>query len=235
MSDNSQKEILLREMGGRVKLAREAMKLTQEQFADKYGYVRSTLAKLEAGSRDFKSTEILMLAKQLGVSCDYLLGGIESKTLEIDGIVKAIGLSSKAVETLMYWVDMKNNPRSNIDRSTVKAREDILSFLIVEEETPINGKGDTVCLLSYLYSRLFVNLFTPLLRSNEMVMVCGTIDSEIRLENVPLLYEDNDEVLHPVLLTQDKLNKIYDSDIIEGLAKLRKIADAEKTKPNRRI
>ena len=61
-------------IGNRVKVVREAMDLTQEEFANRYGYARTTLAKLEAGLRDFKSTELVTLAEQLNVSCDYLLG-----------------------------------------------------------------------------------------------------------------------------------------------------------------
>ncbi|MDR1753416.1 MAG: helix-turn-helix domain-containing protein [Eubacterium sp.] len=73
MSENNNKKKLL-SIGNKVKQAREKMGLTQEQFADKFGYARTTLAKLEAGLRDFKSTEIIKLAEQLDVSCDYLLG-----------------------------------------------------------------------------------------------------------------------------------------------------------------
>ena len=85
MSENGSKQ-RLRSIGSRVKLAREKMDLTQEQFADKYGYARTTLAKLEAGHRDFKSTEIVTLAEQLGVSCDYLLG----RTADRSGAVIAV-------------------------------------------------------------------------------------------------------------------------------------------------
>jgi transcriptional regulator with XRE-family HTH domain len=66
-------EFTTKNIGARVKEGRTALGLTQEQFADKYNYPRTTIAKIESGIRDIKSAEIVLLAEQLGVSCDYLL------------------------------------------------------------------------------------------------------------------------------------------------------------------
>lgn len=92
----------LKSIGSKVKLAREGMGLTQEQFADKFGYARTTLAKLEAGLRDFKSTEIIKLAEQLNVSCDYLLGRTRAAAPDdfIQEAVSRFGLSEMALELL---------------------------------------------------------------------------------------------------------------------------------------
>lgn len=101
MSEIENKRRLL-SIGSRVKLAREGMRLTQEQFADRYGYPRTTLAKLEAGHRDFKSTEIVALADQLGVSCDYLLGRERAAAPDdfIQEAVNRYGLDERALQTL---------------------------------------------------------------------------------------------------------------------------------------
>lgn len=85
--DKNKNKSMLELIGERVQLKRKEFGLTQEQFADKYGYPRTTLAKLEAGLRDFKSTELLILAEQLGVSCDYLLG--RTRTAEADNLTQA--------------------------------------------------------------------------------------------------------------------------------------------------
>ena len=100
MSENKSKERTLKSIGWRVKERREAMGLTQEQFADKYEYARTTLAKLEAGVRDFKSTEIIELAGQLKVSTDWLLGGAKGKTPEVEEICNLTGLTPSAIERL---------------------------------------------------------------------------------------------------------------------------------------
>ncbi|GHU80650.1 hypothetical protein FACS1894191_6390 [Clostridia bacterium] len=89
-------------MGERVQARRKELNMTQEQFADKYGYPRTTLAKLEAGLRDFKSTEILTLAEQLGVSCDYLLGRHTIKAPDelTQAVNERFGLSEATLDRL---------------------------------------------------------------------------------------------------------------------------------------
>ena len=61
-------------IGGRIEALRKGKGWTQEMLADKLKIARNTLTKLEGGFRDFKSTEILNVAKVLEVSTDYLLG-----------------------------------------------------------------------------------------------------------------------------------------------------------------
>jgi transcriptional regulator with XRE-family HTH domain len=101
MCEKENKKRLL-SIGYRVKEARDKMGLTQEQFADKYGYARTTLAKLEAGHRDFKSTEIITLAEQLNVSCDYLLGRTRAAAPDdfIQEVVARYGLNEQALQLL---------------------------------------------------------------------------------------------------------------------------------------
>ena len=140
MSENENKARLM-EIGGRVKLEREKMGLTQEQFADKFGYPRSTVGKLEAGLRDFKSTEILTLAEQLGVSCDYLLGRtmVTAPDSFIQEAVTRLGLSEQALrflELLNTSFDFDNDFANNFDsnkfdkESTLAMINDIFSTSI---------------------------------------------------------------------------------------------------------
>ncbi|MCL2835300.1 MAG: helix-turn-helix domain-containing protein [Defluviitaleaceae bacterium] len=64
----------LAEIGKRIETLRKGKGWTQEILADKLNIARNTLTKLEGGFRDFKSTELLNIAKVLDVSTDYLLG-----------------------------------------------------------------------------------------------------------------------------------------------------------------
>ena len=64
----------LLEIGERIEALRNEKGWTQEMLAEKLNIARNTLTKLEGGFRDFKSTEIISIAKTLGVSSDYLLG-----------------------------------------------------------------------------------------------------------------------------------------------------------------
>jgi transcriptional regulator with XRE-family HTH domain len=109
MSENDNKRRLM-SIGQRVKSAREDMNLTQEQFADKFAYARTTLAKLEAGLRDFKSTEIITLAEQLDVSCDYLLGRSRAAAPDnfLQEVVTRYGLSEQALQELSATMNLAN-------------------------------------------------------------------------------------------------------------------------------
>ena len=71
-------------IGKRIASLRKKKGLTQEQLAEKHGYARTTLGKMEAGLRDFKSTEIIALANYFNVSTDYLLGLTDMKANNLE-------------------------------------------------------------------------------------------------------------------------------------------------------
>lgn len=96
-------ETALENIGKRVKEGRGKMGLTQEEFADKYNYPRTTIAKIEAGLRDIKSAEIVKLAKQLGVTTDYLLGVEPAPSHAATDVCRYTGLAPHAVEVLKMY------------------------------------------------------------------------------------------------------------------------------------
>ena len=60
-------------MGYRIRELREAMKMTQEELADKSGVSRGTISALENGSmRNTTSTTLLKLAQALNTSVDRI-------------------------------------------------------------------------------------------------------------------------------------------------------------------
>jgi transcriptional regulator with XRE-family HTH domain len=129
-------------IGERVQLKRKEMGLTQEQFAEKYGYPRTTLAKLEAGLRDFKSSELLALAEQLGVSCDYLLGRtrVEAPDDFIQEAVKRLGLSEAALRELSDMPSADGLPLASFERylalrrcASTKNIRDVATLLLANE------------------------------------------------------------------------------------------------------
>jgi transcriptional regulator with XRE-family HTH domain len=110
-SFENKSEKRLKAIGWRIGKVRQDLSLTQEEFADKLGYARSTLAKLEAGLRDIKSTEILELAEKLGVSCDYLLGRTMATAPDniVQEMVDRYGLSEDTLKTLHRLKDTRKN------------------------------------------------------------------------------------------------------------------------------
>jgi transcriptional regulator with XRE-family HTH domain len=138
MSENNNKRRLI-SIGSKIKEARDKMGLTQEQFADKYGYARTTLAKLEAGLRDFKSTEIITLAEQLNVSCDYLLGRSRAQAPDnfMQEVVTRYGLSEKALqflERLNASLDIDNVEKDRITAQQIAFEDSAFNPALTAEE-----------------------------------------------------------------------------------------------------
>ncbi len=66
-------------LGQRVRAARDAASLTQEDLAQRIGVRHNTIARLEQGRTQYLSGEyIAQLADALNVSSDYLLGRTDS-------------------------------------------------------------------------------------------------------------------------------------------------------------
>ena len=97
-----QKELV--EIGERIEMLRKEKGWTQEMLAEKLNISRNTLAKLEGGFRDFKSTEIINIAKVLGVSTDFLLGVSPHRDISSRMVTASeLGLSEKAIKVITYW------------------------------------------------------------------------------------------------------------------------------------
>ena len=92
----------LKKIGNRIKELRESKGWTQEILAEKLNIARNTLTKLEGGFRDFKTTELINIAKVLEVSTDYLLG--RTRVAAPDEFLQTVGerygLSDKALKVL---------------------------------------------------------------------------------------------------------------------------------------
>ncbi len=63
---------------------REKNNMTQIQLAHEMGFEKSTMSKIENGSRKVSSDELRKLSHIFGVSADYLLGNKETSSENID-------------------------------------------------------------------------------------------------------------------------------------------------------
>lgn len=68
----------------RLRIARKAVGLTQEQLATRSGFNQSSLSKLETGSAGISLAGVQALAEALNVAVNYLLGGAEETREESD-------------------------------------------------------------------------------------------------------------------------------------------------------
>jgi len=90
----------LESIGKRIQTLRKRKGWSQEMLAEKLNISRNTLTKLEGGFRDFKTTEMLSIAKALGVSTDYLLGLEPACDHATADICKETALAPEAVDAL---------------------------------------------------------------------------------------------------------------------------------------
>lgn len=65
-------------IGNRIKQSRKAMKMTQDDLAERAGYSnRSSIARIETGLADIPGEKLLLLANILNTSVQYLQTGID--------------------------------------------------------------------------------------------------------------------------------------------------------------
>ena len=102
----------LEAIGKRIEELRKGKGWTQEMLAEKLNIARNTLTKLEGGFRDFKSTELLNIAKVLKVSTDYLLGltTVSRSDVTIREVSERYGLSEVTLTRLDFLQKAVTNP-----------------------------------------------------------------------------------------------------------------------------
>lgn len=75
----------LQEMAKRIKSRRNAMKYTQEQFAERIGIETSSYTKIENAFQQPSLDTLMKIAKELNTSIDFILYGEDgSQTKDID-------------------------------------------------------------------------------------------------------------------------------------------------------
>lgn len=62
-------------ISGRIRQAREALGLSEQDLANRLGVTAETVTEWESGGRDPRSNRVIMLAGVLGVSAHWLLDG----------------------------------------------------------------------------------------------------------------------------------------------------------------
>jgi transcriptional regulator with XRE-family HTH domain len=75
--------------GQRLRLKREALKLTQEQLAKASGLTSQYISIIEQDKRSPSLSSLAKLADELGVSTDYLVTGKEGPALDLIHAIKA--------------------------------------------------------------------------------------------------------------------------------------------------
>ena len=81
--------IFVTNLGERVKIKRESLKLTQEQLANALGLTSQYISAIEQNKRIPSLQSLVRLANELGTSADYLISGTDSAIADIVPAIKA--------------------------------------------------------------------------------------------------------------------------------------------------
>ena len=76
-------------LGQRIRLKREALKLTQDQLASASGLTSQYISIIEQDKRSPAISALTKISSELGVSLDYLVTGKEGITLDLIPTIKA--------------------------------------------------------------------------------------------------------------------------------------------------
>lgn len=76
-------------LGQRIRLRREALKLTQEQLAKTLGLTSQYISIIEQDKRSPSLSALAKLADELGVTIDYLVSGKEGTLSDLIPAIKA--------------------------------------------------------------------------------------------------------------------------------------------------
>lgn len=102
---------------------------TQAEFAEFLGISRPTVGFYENGERIPDALVLSQIAKQCGVTTDYLAGLSDNKTLDGANVAKATGLSDKAINVLEMACKKKKHYKKHNDYQKYYWM-DVLNFLI---------------------------------------------------------------------------------------------------------
>lgn len=100
---------LLKEMGERIYFRRKALKLTQEELAEKIGVSTQMISNLELGKKAIRPENLINICSVLNISSDYVLSGNKSDNL-VDEIAKKLNnLDSDELKFINQMIDYINN------------------------------------------------------------------------------------------------------------------------------
>lgn len=107
MGDNE----FLKEMGQRIMVRRKALRMTQEELAEKLGVSTQMISNLELGKKAIRPENLARVCDVLGLSADFVLTGTNTKTT-VDAIAeKLIQLTAEELQMVSDMIDYMNHKK----------------------------------------------------------------------------------------------------------------------------
>lgn len=131
-------------MNERLKKLRKTLDLTQQEFADKIGSKRNTIAKYETNTNVPSAAVITLICREFNVNEIWLRTGEgdmfqKSPESELDALVKKYGLSGGARILIEKFVNLKPDQQDVI----INFMKDAAAAL-TEADTPAVGSGTEI-------------------------------------------------------------------------------------------
>lgn len=172
MYNEKETEIIIKELGSRIKKARELKKWYQEDLAERVGLSRNTILNYEKGSRKIRIDDLIKIANALQVSIEYLTGekGAHDPA-KAERMVELPLLSMAAVASCgagngLYGVDMSNTESISIAQSTFS------NYSEVQKPFAIKTEGDSMEGAGVLEGSIAIINPAEEVRSGEIALVC---------------------------------------------------------------
>jgi len=118
---NTQKSV-----GTRIAELRKSKNMTQDNVAEKLKITREAVSGWERSTRDMATYDVVAMADLFGVSCDYLLRGVQAENSTLN---KEYGLSDTALETLKMFKECSRKDEHFFNQARVRTIELLLENL----------------------------------------------------------------------------------------------------------
>ena len=101
----------LKDMGQRIMFRRKALRLTQEELAEKLGVSTQMISNLELGKKAIRPENLARVCDVLGLSANFVLTGTNTKTA-VDAVAeKLVQLTAEELQMVSDMIDYMNSKK----------------------------------------------------------------------------------------------------------------------------
>ena len=101
----------LKEMGLRIMLRRRALRMTQEELAEKMDVSTQMISNLELGKKAIRPENLAKVCSVLELSADFILTGADTKTAVDDVAEKLVQLTPEELRMVNEIIDYMNRQK----------------------------------------------------------------------------------------------------------------------------
>ncbi|MBE5767787.1 MAG: helix-turn-helix transcriptional regulator [Clostridiales bacterium] len=101
----------MKTMGQRIMARRKALRMTQEELAEKLGVSTQMISNLELGKKAIRPDNLARVCEALELSADFVLTGTDTKTAVAIVAEKLIQLTAEELQMVSNMIDYMNSKK----------------------------------------------------------------------------------------------------------------------------